>query len=230
MKITWLIDLDNTLHNASHAVFPVIHANMNRYMATLLANGEKLADEVTVNTTRMLYWEKYGATLLGLITHHNVNSADFLLQTHQFEHLPNLLRFEAGLKRLVNQLPGRKILFTNAPHRYSQQVLKELGLHRHFDQHISIESMRVHGRLRPKPSRWLLKKILAKQKLRAHQCVLIEDTLGNLRTAKQLGMKTVWITQYLKQDACLMRAHFVDLKVRSIKQIPTKLSRLSLRP
>lgn len=221
MKTTWLIDLDNTLHNASHAVFPVIHANMNRYMALLLGDEKNPADEATVNATRMLYWKKYGATLPGLITHHQVNPADFLHQTHQFDNLSDLLRYESGLKRLLNRLPGRKILFTNGPRQYARQVVKHLGLHPHFDQHISIEAMRVHGRLRPKPSRWLLKKIMARQKLRAHQCVLIEDTLDNLRSAKQLGMKTVWITQYLKK-ANFMRPHFVDLKVRSIKQIPAK--------
>lgn len=226
MKTTWLIDLDNTLHNASHAVFPVIHANMNQYMAKLLGDGINLADDATVNATRVLYWEKYGATLLGLITHHQVNQADFLHQTHQFDDLPRLLRYESGLKRLLGRLPGSKILLTNAPHQYSQQVLKHLDLHRHFDRHLAIETMRVHGWLRPKPSRWLLKKIMAKHKLRAHQCVLIEDTLDNLRAAKQLGMKTVWVTQYLNKESRALRTHFVDLKVRSIKQIPANLSKL----
>jgi len=226
MKTTWLIDLDNTLHNASHAVFPAIHLKMNEYMAVLLGDGTNLADEETVNTARLLYLKKYGATLLGLINHHQVNTADFLFQTHQLDNLSALLRYESGLKRLLTRLPGRKVLLTNGPHLYAQQVVKLLGLHRHFDQHISIEAMRVHGRLRPKPSRWLLKKIMAKQKCRAQQCVLIEDTLNNLRSAKQLGMKTVWVTQYLKQDSFFRRAHFVDLKVRSVKQIPAKLSRL----
>lgn len=225
MKKTWLIDLDNTLHNASHAVLPAIHVNMNQYMAVLLGDGENLADEATVNATRSLYWKKYGATLLGLLTHHQVNQADFLHRTHQFDDLPSLLQYETGLKRLLNRLPGRKILLTNAPHHYSRQVLKHLGLHRHFNQHIAIESMRIHGRLRPKPSRWLLRKIMAKQRCRAQQCVLVEDTLDNLRSAKQLGMKTVWITQYVKKEL-RERARFVDLKVRSIKQIPANLSRL----
>lgn len=228
-SITWLIDLDNTLHNASHAIFPAIHLNMNKYMANLLGDGEKPADEATVNAARILYWEKYGATLLGLINHHQINPAEFLQQTHQLNNLAELLRYESGLRRLLNRLPGQKILFTNAPYQYSRQVMTQLKLHRHVDQHISIESMRVHGRLRPKPSQWLLKKIVAKQKLKVSQCVLIEDTLENLRTAKRLGMKTVWITQYLKEHKRrFIRAHFVDLKVRSVKQIPANKSRLSL--
>lgn len=225
-RTIWLIDLDNTLHNASHAVFPVMHANMNRYMAQLLGDGNNPADFALVDATRMMYWQKYGATLLGLMRHHQVNPSDFLHQTHQFENLAALLRYESGLRRFLYRLPGRKILLTNAPQQYAQQVLKHLGVHRHFDQHISIESMYIHGHLRPKPSQWLLKKIIAKHGWHAQRCVLIEDTLDNLRAAKRLGMKTVWVTQYLSSKTSSRRGHFVDLKVHSIRQIPSKLAYL----
>ncbi len=249
--ITWLIDLDNTLHNASHAIFPDMHVKMNAYMAQVLGDGINPADEVTVDAARSYYWKKYGATLVGLMKHHQVDPADFLHYAHQFENLPDMLRYEIGLAYLLKRLSGRKILFTNAPRHYAQQVLRHLGLQRHFDQHIAIESMRVHGHLRPKPSRWLLKKMMAKWKLSASRCVLIEDTRGNLRTAKQMGMKTVWVTQYLNlssqispqaevqksaQNAALnfaqvnkrfARASYIDIKIRSIKQLPAQLSRLA---
>ncbi len=237
VKPTWFIDLDNTLHNASHAVFPAMHEKMNAYMAALLGDGEQDADAATVNAARVLYWKKYGATLLGLIRHHQVNAHEFLQQTHQFEQLDELLRFETGLKKCLARLPGRKILLTNAPRQYAQQVLRHLGLQSFFNGFISIESMRVHGELRPKPSRWLLKKIVAQKKLSLQHCVLIEDARENLRSAKQLGMKTVWVTQYLPQSTKdssvkqqrFSRNGFIDLKVRSVKQIPAHLSRLSLK-
>lgn len=228
--ITWLIDLDNTLHNASHAIFPDMHIKMNAYMANVLGDGVNPADDKTVDAARLFYWKKYGATLLGLIEHHKVDPADFLRYAHQFDNLPAMVRHESGLKNLLNRLPGHKILFTNAPQHYAQQIVRQLGLQRHFDQHISIESMRVHGRLRPKPSRWLLKKMIAKKKLPAGRCVLIEDSRDNLRSAKQLGMKTVWVTQYVNRDAPVTkrfaRASFIDIKIRSIKQLPANLFRL----
>jgi putative hydrolase of the HAD superfamily len=59
-------------------------------------------------------------------------------------------------------LPGQKILLTNAPRRYSRELVRHLGLHRHFSHHISIESMHVHRQLRPKPSRIMLRKLLAR--------------------------------------------------------------------
>jgi putative hydrolase of the HAD superfamily len=146
-----------------------------------------------------------------------------------------MVRHEQGLGRLLRRLPGRKVLLTNAPLRYSTQVLRHLGIARHFAQHISIESMRVHRQLRPKPSKLLLRKVLKHQGVTARRCILVEDTLANLRTAHALGMRTVWVTQYLKVGDPIGSAHppkrlirpaWVDVKVKSVKHLPARLSHL----
>jgi len=234
----WLFDLDNTLHNASHAIFPAINANMNAYLARLLGDGDTPADEATVNAARIEYWKRYGATLLGMVKHHQVKQEDFLREAHRFDDLAAMIRAERGLAKLLKRLPGRKILLTNAPRRYSHDVVRHLGLHRHFAKHIPIESMRVHGQLRPKPSKQLLRKIIAKERVPACRCVLVEDTLDNLKAARQLGMRTVWVTQYaasnpnvrrmqkLPAHGFLRRPAFADVKVQSVRQIPSNLSRL----
>ena len=42
----WLFDLDNTLHNASLAIFPRISQNMNGYIAEKYSSvGKKLTPE-----------------------------------------------------------------------------------------------------------------------------------------------------------------------------------------
>ena len=118
--------------------------------------------------------------MLGMVKHHQVREEDFLREAHRFDDLQRMIRAERGIGRMLQRLPGRKILLTNAPRRYSREVLRCLGLHRHFAQHIAIESMRVNGRLRPKPSKPLLRKILARESIDAHRCVLVEDTVGTL--------------------------------------------------
>jgi len=238
-KPIWLFDLDNTLHDASHAIFPAINANMNAFMARVLGDGETPADAETVNAARVAYWKRYGATLLGMVKHHNVRMDDFLREAHAFDDLRTMIRAERGLGRLLRRLPGRKILLTNAPHRYSHDVMRHLGLHRHFAKHIPIESMRVHGQLRPKPSRQLLRKLLARERVSARRCVLVEDTPDNLKAAKALGMRTAWVTQYLAARPNLQqppgdrmlsrmtkRPIFVDVKVQSVRQLPAMLHRL----
>ncbi|MEJ7806138.1 MAG: pyrimidine 5'-nucleotidase [Telluria sp.] len=231
----WLFDLDNTLHDASHAIFPSISANMNVFIARVLGDGVTNASQDVVDAARIGYWKRYGATLLGLIKHHQVSAAEFLHQTHDLADLRAMMRFERGLGRMLKRLPGRKILLTNAPTRYSSDVLRHLGLRRHFSHHIAIENMHVHGQLRPKPSKLMLRRLMRKHGVSARRCILVEDTLANLRSAKQVGLRTVWVTQYLHMtdpigSATLPRMRkrpaFVDVKVKSLRQLPARLHRL----
>src|SRR3954452_18631322 len=104
-KPTWLFDLDNTLHDASHAIFPAINVNMNAFLAQVLGDGNTPADAETVNATRLAYWKRYGATLIGMVKHHQVNEADFLHAAHCFDDLPGMIRAERGLSRLLRRLP-----------------------------------------------------------------------------------------------------------------------------
>ncbi|HEY0488351.1 MAG TPA: HAD-IA family hydrolase [Telluria sp.] len=231
----WLFDLDNTLHDASHSIFPAITANMNVFIARVLGDGVTPATPEAVNAARLLYWKRYGATLLGMIRHHEVRAADFLEETHAIGDLQQMIRTERGLARLLRHLPGRKILLTNAPTRYSTDVVRHLKLQRHFSHHVAIENMHVHGQLRPKPSKLMLRRLLRKHGVAAGRAILVEDTLANLRTAKQLGVRTVWITQYLRMSdpivaaalpKMLKRPAYVDVKVKSLRQLAARLHRL----
>jgi len=235
--VTWLFDLDNTLHDASHAIFPAINANMNAYLAQVLGHDGVPADTGTVDAVRLDYWRRYGATLLGMVKHHDVRAEDFLRAAHRFDDLRQMIRAERGIGRMLARLPGRKILLTNAPRRYSRDVMRHLGLHRHFARHISIESMRVHGHLRPKPSKSMLRKILKRERIAAQRCVLVEDTVANLKAAKQLGMRTAWITRYLGaahgvsatvRTNLTKRPFYVDVKVKSITTLANHLRRLGM--
>lgn len=223
--LTWFFDLDNTLHDASHAIFPAINANMNDYIAQVLADAGLPNDGDAVNAARVGYWQRYGATLLGLVHHHRIRPDDFLRRAHRFDDLSSMIRAEGGLAHFLRRLPGRKILLTNAPRSYASHVVRHLGLHRHFAQTITIESMHVHRQLRPKPSRALLRHLLAKRRLRPSRCVLVEDTVANLVTAHQLGMRTVWVTGYgiasgvHAPSTFIKRPGVVDVKVKSVKQL-----------
>jgi putative hydrolase of the HAD superfamily len=52
-RLTWLFDLDNTLHDASHAIFPAINNNMNAAIARVLGAEQKPAHPEAVNAVRM---------------------------------------------------------------------------------------------------------------------------------------------------------------------------------
>lgn len=220
----WLFDLDNTLHDAGFAIFPTVSDNMNAYLADLLGEAGVPADAATVDRVRQMYWQRYGTTLLGLMKHHQVQMDDFLHAAHQFDDLATMIRAERGLSQLLRRLPGRKILLTNAPRQYSHEVMRHLGLHRHFAEHIPIEAMRVHGQLQPKPSARFLRVLAARLRVHPRRCILVEDTIANLRAAKQVGMRTALVTGYTPNSKGFEKssknaAACVDVKVKSVFQL-----------
>lgn len=191
----WLFDLDNTLHDASRAVFGRLNGTMTDYIQQHLGLPHEEADRL-----RIYYWRRYGATLLGLEKHHGIRAAHFLAQTHVLPGLESQLHIPAVDREALKRLPGRKFLLTNAPAAYAKRVLTALDLASCFEGVIAIEGMRVFGDLRPKPDARMLRVVLAKHKLPAHRCVLVEDTVANLKSARRLGLRTVWMQHYLQDN------------------------------
>ncbi|MGN6580080.1 MAG: pyrimidine 5'-nucleotidase [Bordetella sp.] len=211
----WLFDLDNTLHDASHAIFAHIDLAMTQAVRQTLGVD---ADEA--NALRQKYWKRYGATAIGLARHHGVNLSHFLRCSHDFD-VTALVRAERGLAKALRALPGRKVLITNAPLRYAKTVLRHLNLLRHFDSLWGIEEMRMHGEFRPKPSAALLRYVLAREGVPAARAVLVEDTLDNLRSARAVGLRTVHVfhpgTPFSRVR--FQRPTYVDLRVNSIRDL-----------
>jgi len=195
MQAIWLFDLDNTLHDASRAVFWRLNTSMTDYIEQTLAMPREEADRLRVH-----YWRRYGATLLGLERHHGIRAAHFLAQTHVLPGLEGQLSMSPADRVALQRLPGRKFLLTNAPADYAKRVLTALDLASCFEGVIAIEAMRVFGDMRPKPDARMLKVVLARHKLPASRCVLVEDTLANLKSARRLGLHTVWMQRYLRDN------------------------------
>lgn len=191
----WLFDLDNTLHDASQAVFGRLNRSMTDYIVQHLGMPHDEADRL-----RMHYWRRYGATLLGLEKHHGIRAAHFLAHTHTLPGLEAQLHIPPVDRAALRRLPGRKFLLTNAPAEYAKRVLTALDLASCFEGVITIEGMRVFGDLRPKPDARMLRVVLARHRLPAHRCVLVEDTVVNLKSARSLGLRTVWMQHYLKHN------------------------------
>lgn len=205
LERVWIFDLDNTLHNASRHIFPLINQQMTHYLMTHLD-----LDETAAGILRHQYWEKYGATLRGLMRHHGTDPHHFLHHTHQFPDMHRMVVKNHGLRTLLERLSGRKVVFTNAPMNYALRVLDILRIRHCFEQVFSIESTRFQ----PKPQRAGFMRILSKMRVPAARCIMVEDSLSALRTAKRLGMKTVLI------HAASRRPLYVDVRLGSVLALP----------
>lgn len=207
----WVFDLDNTLHNASPHIFPHINSAMTAYLQTHLGLDAAAAGEL-----RRHYWLRYGATLIGLMRHHAIDPQHFLRATHDVDDLPAKIVREPALRATLQRLPGRKLVFSNAPAHYAAAVMQALGIADLFDDVFSIE----HTGYRPKPDSFGFLRLFHRNRVRADRCVMVEDTLANLKTAKKLGMATVWVARSAKTPG------YVDLSVRNLMQLPRLAWRL----
>lgn len=203
----WLFDLDNTLHNASAHIFPQINHSMTEYLAAELNMGMEEACAL-----RQHYWRRYGATLRGMERHHGTNPRHFLHATHQFEDLPAMVVFDPALLARLRHLPGRKYVFSNAPRNYVHTVLKTTGLDRVIDGAFSVEDLGYH----PKPQIRAYRAVLRRLKVSAQRCIMVEDTAANLRPAKRLGMRTIWIAPAQKKP------NWIDLRLNSATCLPPR--------
>ncbi len=210
-KPVWVFDLDNTLHNATPHIFPHINRSMTAYLQEHLQ-----LDEAAANALRMHYWRRYGATLTGLMRHHGTKPEHFLWHTHQFPDLPRMVLREPRLRHVLKALPGRKVVFSNAPQRYAREVLRLLRVADLFDDVMAVEQTRF----RPKPDNSGFLRLLRQQRVAAVQCIMVEDSVENLVAAKRLGMRTVWVNAGNRSAPC------VDVKIRDVMQLPRILGRI----
>ncbi|WP_374479750.1 pyrimidine 5'-nucleotidase [Zoogloea sp.] len=201
MHPVWLFDLDNTLHNASSHIFPHINRSMTAYLMRQLDLNEAAANQLRVD-----YWRRYGATLTGLMRHHGTDPRHFLHETHQFPDLPRMVVFDNALRHLLRRLPGKKIVFSNGPQRYAEAVLDIMGIRHLLADVYAVEQMRYH----PKPKQRGFLHLIRDHRLNPARCILVEDSAENLRTAKHLGMRTVWISRSLRQP------DYVDIQLPSV--------------
>ena len=211
----WLFDLDNTLHDSSREIFKAIDRSMTAAVASSLDISAEAA-----NRLRATYWKRYGATVIGMVRHHGIDANAFLRLSHQFD-VASMVHAEKGLARKLRQLPGRKFVFTNAPLDYARTVLRTLKILHCFEGIWAIDDMVLQGRFRPKPSAALMRQAVARLGVSAHRVILVEDTLRNLKSARQAGMRTAYIyhPQTPFSRGASGRDQYVDLRVNSIGQL-----------
>lgn len=211
----WFFDLDNTIHDASHAIFEQISIGM---VDAVMQHMQ--LDRVAAKELCELYWKRYGATMIGMQKHHQMDPEKFLLDSHGFDVIQHM-KFEHHLPALFDTVPGTKYILTNAPEHYAMQVLEGLNITQCFAGICAVNHMVVLGKYKPKPAPSLLRQLQASMGLQAEQCILVEDTLANLKSAKKEGWQTAYIyhpdTPFGPKRT--VRPAYVDLRVRSLSEL-----------
>lgn len=179
---TWVFDLDNTLYPPEIRLFDQIEVRMTTWVMRELGVGRTQA-----NRLRQHYWDKYGTTLAGLMREHGVDPGPYLTDVHDIDF--SVLPADPDLAAAVANLPGRRVVYTNACADYAAKVLAARGLSGLFDRVYGIE----HAGFLPKPERAAFEAVFALDGLTPTTAAMFEDDPRNLRAPHDLGMRTVHV-------------------------------------
>ena len=83
-------------------------------------------DKIAADKMRAEYWKKYGTSLAGLMQNYKIDPDDFLNNVHDIDF--SVLPKDLKLLEALNNLPGRKLVYTNGTVPYAKEVLKYRGL------------------------------------------------------------------------------------------------------
>ena len=177
-------DLDDTLYPSSAGLWDAIGDRINLYMVERLKlpPGE-------VTALRDHYLQAHGTTLNGLVREHGIEPDDYLAYVHDLP-LEAHIHPSPALTDMLERLPQYKIVLTNADLAHAQRVLARLGLQSHFDAIVDIRALNWVNKPEPKAYRRAMELAGAKE---PGECMLIEDSIRNLRAARALGMLGVYV-------------------------------------
>ncbi|MBP1692199.1 MAG: pyrimidine 5'-nucleotidase [Chloroflexi bacterium] len=185
MRYTSLFfDLDDTLYPNDTGLWEMIRQRMSLYMLERL----KLPMQ-SISALRKQYFETYGTTLRGLQIHHSVDPDDYLAYVHDIP-VDEYLKPQPTLRQILLSLPQGRWIFTNSDAAHAQRVLMALRLEGCFNGIIDIRA--THFSCKPEVQAYQYALAFAGERV-PESCVLFEDSLVNLRAAKELGFRTVLI-------------------------------------
>lgn len=185
MKYTTLfIDLDGTVYDEATGLWDQIGMRMNDYMQQLL----QLSPEETVKLRRS-YYESYGTTLRGLQIHHAVDADAYLAYVHDIP-LVDYLQPNPALRELLDSLPQKKYIFTNADEAHAVRTLKVLGLTNSFDGIIDIRALNYH--CKPEPEAYQIALQVCGM-ADPSGSIVFDDAERNLAGARECGFTTVLV-------------------------------------
>ena len=203
-------DLDDTLYPPKSGLWDAIRDRMNTYMSKII---DLPLEEIV--QLRQVYLEKYGTTLRGLQAHYNVDADEYLAYVHDLP-LEKYIQPDPALHTLLLSLPQRRWIFTNADDNHAQRVLDILGITDCFRGIIDIRAIDFAC----KPDKIAYQRALSvANDDDPTDCVIFDDALRNLTTARAMGFFTVLVSKNGSEPS-------VDRTITSLHELKDRMPEL----
>ena len=205
---TWVFDLDNTLYSADSGIFQQVSELMGKFVSKHLNIDIKEAKKI-----QRKYYKKHGTTLRGMMDNHGVDPDTFLNEVHQLDY--SIVEPNYKLNEELSKIKGKKIIYTNANQKHTDEVLMRLELTNMFDNVFDIKMANYI----PKPDIEPYKKLIETYNINPQRTIMFDDIARNLVPASKIGFTTVWINVGLE--------NFSDDVARSKKYLDHQTKDLS---
>ncbi|MEJ2556323.1 MAG: pyrimidine 5'-nucleotidase [Anaerolineae bacterium] len=178
-----LCDLDNTLYPPNSGVMQAVGRLIVRYISDRLDVPPDDAEGQKRRSNR-----QYGTTMRGLILYHGIDPEDYLGFVHNLP-LEQYIQPNPDLDAMLDCIPLRKVVSTNADREHAERVLDVLGIRHHFERIIDVRDFGFNS----KPHQNAYRRILEILNASAEECILVDDAIQNLAPAQAMGMVTVLV-------------------------------------
>lgn len=180
----WLIDVDNTLYPNSCGMFAELVERI--YGITELAS--RLPRPEAIRLAHQ-YFDAYGNTMIGLTKFHNMTEQEYLDYIYDLS-VEQYVTPNKNLRCLIERLPGKRYIFTNAVHPFVQRVFAALGVDGMFDGIVDALDLLPYA----KPDHEAFRRAFSILGItNPAACGVIDDTPGVIQKAKELGLFTVQV-------------------------------------
>ena len=203
---TWIFDLDNTLYDVETNLF----AKVSKRMTGFIQNKFKLEESAAKDLQREMFL-KYGTTMRGLMVEHGMDPEEFLHFVHDID--VSDLEPDPALKKLLENLPGRRLIFTNGSVPHAQRITEQLGIGHLFEGIFDI----VAANFVPKPEPVTYQAMVDEFDVVTTASVMIDDMAKNLIPASNLGIRTVWLKHDKDWSSKDFSSEHIDEEISDLK-------------
>jgi putative hydrolase of the HAD superfamily len=205
----WVFDLDNTLYKAECNLFAQVDQKMGEFIANFLGVPFEYARHLQKS-----YYRQFGTTLSGLMKVHKMRPEAFLDYVHDIDLA--VVPEHPELAAAIEQLPGRRLIFTNGTRAHAERVAGKLGILHLFEDIYDI----VASDYVPKPQAGPYSDFLKRHGVSPKAAAMFEDMPHNLAAPHALGMTTVLVhSSYVD--------HPIQLEIRKWTEPPEHIHHMT---
>ena len=182
MSYQYLIfDLDNTLYPKESGLLNQVNKQIDQFISLKLK-----IPTIKVPQLRQEYWKQYGTTLGGMVARHRIAPDEYINYAYNVK-ITDFLTPDPGLIKVLAGINIKKVVFSNSPLNYVEDVLKVLQIQDLFEKIYDIQFCGYLGK--PNLSSYI--KVLTDLKVEGKECLFIDDTPVNVLGAEAAGIDSV---------------------------------------